>query len=246
MFQVAAMIAVDKQGPDSISRWGVVSNNSIMTEWSSRMGLKGPEIFRRYSAPASETPVLPLPDGFSFREAVREDLENVMSAAQGLNESFTVALGAYGTQNWIIHGWGDYTVDVYTAGITHEMTKGQPTPSPWLLLDKDGVMIGFAHLAIRVFGSNSFAGEKPSRVLLFGYCDGTTEGLKLIYNLLPSLAPTYDCHIAMGYIPCDGEMPLPSVILEESPAYSRATSTEQWEYTWANADHANAPARPSF
>jgi len=52
LFKVGAKCAVDRQGPESISRWGVVSNNSIMTDWSARMGLAGPEVFRRSVSPA--------------------------------------------------------------------------------------------------------------------------------------------------------------------------------------------------
>ena len=56
LFKIAAQMCVAKQGPSSISRWGIVSNNEIMIGWSERLKLHGPQRFRRHGGEASETP----------------------------------------------------------------------------------------------------------------------------------------------------------------------------------------------
>ena len=70
-FHIAARLCVERQGAGSIARWGVVSNNDKMTAWSQRLGLHGPQAFRRYHAEASaDAPSVPLPPGFTFRRSV--------------------------------------------------------------------------------------------------------------------------------------------------------------------------------
>ena len=43
LFRAAAKAALDRQGPMSVSRWGIVSNNTTMLEWSRRLALSGPK-----------------------------------------------------------------------------------------------------------------------------------------------------------------------------------------------------------
>jgi len=98
LFTFAAQLCVKRQGPDSISRWGVVSNNDIMTGWSQRMKLHGPQVFRRHGAKvavassednAGVSPgmakdatshVVELPAGFALRAVTVEDIPAVMVA----------------------------------------------------------------------------------------------------------------------------------------------------------------------
>merc|ERR1711966_264633 len=43
LFGLAARLAVQRQGEDSVSRWGVVSANTVMVNWSTKLQLSGPQ-----------------------------------------------------------------------------------------------------------------------------------------------------------------------------------------------------------
>ena len=42
LFRLSARLAAERQGPQSISRWGIVSSNSLMIDWSAKLRLRGP------------------------------------------------------------------------------------------------------------------------------------------------------------------------------------------------------------
>ena len=75
LFKLSARFAIERQGPKSVARWGIVSNNSIMMNWSQKsLKLHGPEAFRRYGAPASDA-MVELPSGYTMRAARNDDAE---------------------------------------------------------------------------------------------------------------------------------------------------------------------------
>ena len=80
LFKIAAQMCVAKQGPSSISRWGIVSNNEIMIGWSERLKLHGPQRFRRHGGEASETPPT-MPAGLIVRVAEVGDVPSIMATS---------------------------------------------------------------------------------------------------------------------------------------------------------------------
>jgi len=223
LFRAAAKLAVERQGEHSISRWGVVSNNTIMTKWSQRLGLHGPQLFRRHSAPAA--PDAPsLPPGYVFRAATAADIPLLWPRLA----SFPVATSEFGSQNFVASGWATFDEEALTAGVAKQLSRGIPMPQPRLLLDARGELVAFASIAHLRFGERFF--------LMHRYADGTPEGLALLVHMLPALAHELGCHTCGGYVPT---LPWILEIYEASPVYERATATEQWEFHWRNVDFAN-------
>jgi hypothetical protein len=195
LFRAAAKLAVERQGEHSISRWGVVSNNSalslslslslslylslfsslfslsllarsrrgrlarkpaprsllvppaIMTKWSQRLGLHGPQLFRRHSAPAA--PDAPsLPPGYVFRAATAADIPLLWPRLA----SFPVATSEFGSQNFVASGWATFDEEALTAGVAGQLSRGIPMPQPRLLLDARGELVAFASIAHLRFG----------------------------------------------------------------------------------------------
>lgn len=222
LFQVAAQLAVDRQGPESVSRWGVVSGNKIMTNWSERLRLKGPEAFRRHGAPANPA-VPPLPAGYVLRKATLADVPAIMSRIA----SFPVAQSKFGTQNFVLHGWAAYNEAMLKAAISRAPSRGVPVPEPRLLYNTKGELIAFVNLAMIRFGPTWFLNQR--------YMDGTEgDGYEVLLHQLPALAAEYKCDAVGGYVPT-----LPWVLdtFERSPVFKRQTDTEQWEFHWKNVEH---------
>ena len=107
LFKLSARFAIERQGPKSVARWGIVSNNSIMMNWSQKsLKLHGPEAFRRYGAPASDA-MVELPSGYTMRAARNDDADRALILKHV--KAFTIAKSAYGTQNFLRVGWGEFT-----------------------------------------------------------------------------------------------------------------------------------------
>ena len=146
LFQTAAQLALRRQGERSVSRWGLVSSNQIMTEWSERLGLEGPLLFRRYGAVAagSEAGGGPAPpEKRIMRSAVPSDVDPILQALP----SFLVASDGCGTQNFVRVGWAQFNADELTRGVAREPLRGIEPPAPLVLLDAlSGRIVGFASL----------------------------------------------------------------------------------------------------
>lgn len=146
LFQTAAQLALRRQGERSVSRWGLVSSNQIMTEWSERLGLEGPLLFRRYGAVAagSEAGGAPaLPEKRTLRSAVPSDIDPILQALP----SFLVASDGCGSQNFVRVGWARFNADELTRGVAREPVRGIEPPAPLVLLDApSGRIVGFASL----------------------------------------------------------------------------------------------------
>ena len=99
LFNIAAQLALERQGAQSVSRWGVVSSNEIMTSWSKRLGLAGPQCFRRHGAKATATPPA-LPPGYALRPATEADLPLIMRRMA----NFPVASSSFSSQNFVVSG----------------------------------------------------------------------------------------------------------------------------------------------
>ena len=222
LFNVAARLAIERQGRDSVSRWGVVSNNAIMTDWSTRMKLHGPQVFRRHAAPASTEPPA-LPAGYTLREATMADVPAIMAALP----TFPIAQSDFGTQNFVQSGWANFSEAALLNAIRGEESRGIPMPCPRLLHNAAGELIAFAAVAVLRFGEATYFMNR--------HMDGTPEGFNLLVHCLPSLAHRYDCGGTGGYVPT---LPFVLETFERSSVYKRATATEQWEYHWKNVDYA--------
>ena len=99
LFNIAAKLALERQGPHSVSRWGVVSSNEIMTTWSKRLGLEGPQLFRRHGAKATATPPT-LPPDYVLRPATVADVPLIMRRMA----EFPVASSSFSSQNFVASG----------------------------------------------------------------------------------------------------------------------------------------------
>ena len=72
--------------------------------WSSRLGLHGPQRFRRYGAkPSTQPPSLPA--GYAIRSAEEADIPSILA----LTRSGPVATSEYGSQNFVHSGWAEHT-----------------------------------------------------------------------------------------------------------------------------------------
>lgn len=106
LFKLSARFAIERQGPKSVSRWGIVSNNEIMMTWSKKMNLHGPEAFRRYGAPASDS-VVALPVGYTMRPANNDAADRALILRHA--KTLPIATSKFGTQNFLRVGWGELT-----------------------------------------------------------------------------------------------------------------------------------------
>ena len=222
LFRTAVRVVLDRQGPMSVSRWGIVSNNTTMLEWSRRLSLHGPQAFRRHGATAcATTPALPA--AYEIRAACEADIPCITERLPT-----TVATSVFGTQNWVIAGWAEFSEETLRACIAGAPHLGIPTPAPRVLFDGSGEPLAFASLAIMRFGS--------TRVLVHWYVDGTPEGLELLINQMPAIAHEYGCDATDGYVPA---LPWLLAIFERSPFFTRGTTTEQLVFRWKNAECAS-------
>ena len=225
LFRVGAKLTVQRQGRDAIGRWGVVSTNEIMTSWSTRLGLHGPQAFRRYSVLASAGPPPPgyeLPAGWSLREATVADEAAIWAALQG----FPVMTSEFGSQNFVLAGWGVFKREHLTRLLVGGMSRGIPTPKPRVIIDESGGIAAFVSLA------KLFFGDTP--ILFYRYMDGSPEAVRLMLHALPAVAAELDCERCGGYGPT---LPWFLAHLDESPVFERATTTEQHEFHWKPADY---------
>ena len=222
LFDVAAHIALQRQGPASIGRWGVVSSNEVMTRWSERLGLHGPQRFRRYGAPASSEPP-PLPPGYVLREATQEDVPAIMAFLK----SAPVWNSEFGSQNFVLAGWGEFSEEMLGKLVTGATSRGLPVPSPRLLLSASGALVAFMCISFFQMGDQRFC--------MFRYADGAYDELRVLLHCLPSIAHGLKCVGCGGYVPT-----LPPIIafMDASEKYKRATATEQHEFHWKNAEFA--------
>ena len=225
LFRVGAKLTVQRQGRDAIGRWGVVSSNEIMTSWSRRLGLHGPQAFRRYSAPASAGPPpagYELPAGWSIREATVADEAAVWAAVQG----FPVMTSEFGSQNFVLAGWGVFKLETLRRLLQGGLSRGIPTPQPRLIIDASGGIAAFVSLA------KIFFGDTP--ILFYRYMDGPPDAVRLLLHALPGLAAELGCEACGGYGPT---LPWFLAHLDDSPVFKRATATEQHEFHWRPADY---------
>lgn len=224
LFRVGARLTLQQQGPKAIGRWGVVSTNEIMTTWSMRLGLHGPQAFRRYSAPASTGPLpgYELPAGWSMREATVADEAAIWKALEG----FPVMRSKFGSQNFVLAGWGVFKREHLAKLLAGGASRGIPAPSPRVLIDESGGIAAFASLAKVLFG------ETP--VLFYRYMDGPPEAVRRLLHALPAVATELGCVACGGYGPT---LPWFVANLDESPVYTRSTATEQHEFHWRPADY---------
>jgi hypothetical protein len=193
LFRTAVRVVLDRQGPMSVSRWGIVSNNTTMLEWSRRLSLHGPQAFRRHGSTAcAATPALP--PTYEMRAAGEADVPSIMERLPK-----TVATSAFGTQNFVIAGWAEYSESTLRACIAGAESHGISTPAPRVLFNGSGEPLAFANLAIMHFGS--------MRVLVYWYADGTPEGLELLINQLPAIAHESGCHATDGCMPHRAQTP---------------------------------------
>ena len=151
LFDVAAHMALQRQGAESVARWGVVSSNEIMTRWSTRLGLAGPQHFRRYGADATAEPPR-LPAGYTQRGATEDDVPMIMAFLA----TAPVGHSEYGTQNFVMAGWASFSEELLRAAVAGEASRGIPVPPPRLLLDASGALVAFVHAAILQFGERRF------------------------------------------------------------------------------------------
>ena len=227
LFRAAAKAALDRQGPMSLSRWGIVSNNTTMLEWSRRLALSGPQAFRRHSSTASATTPA-LPSAYEIRAACEADIPCIMERLPK-----TVGNSVFGAQNfvWFVterEGWAEFSESILRACIAGVKIDGIQSPAPRLLFDDKGDPVAFASFAFMNFGGK--------RLLVHGYVDGTPEGLELLINQMPAIAHEYGCDATDGYVPV---LPWLLAIFERSPFYTRSTATEQLVFRWKNAEFAS-------
>jgi hypothetical protein len=221
-----------------VARWGVVSNNEIMTGWSERLGLGGPQRFRRHVADAADRAPA-LPEGFELRPAREVDVGLVLAAMP----SFPVWGSDFGSQNFVhggssfSRGWGLFNevelraaVVDNSAHVVIDVAGGvrggaAPTP-PMLLFDASGALVAFAGLRQLSFGESTYLAHQ--------YMDGTPEGIALLVAALPAVAHAKGYDGVMGYVPALDWL---LEVYEASPEYRRATKTEQLLFSWRAADY---------
>merc|ERR1712039_60252 len=80
LVQACCRLAVHHQGARSIGRWGVVSSNTIMIDWSTRRNLGGPAVLRQYRCKVEDSHSSVqmrdlLPVGWNFRFAQEADAD---------------------------------------------------------------------------------------------------------------------------------------------------------------------------
>jgi len=235
LFKHAAALAIARQGPDSVSSWGVVSKNKLMVDWSQRLALKGPQPFRRYSALSSEVATdvwtKAKEDGFKFRLVKEDDVGAVMQAIP----LFAISKSEFGTQNFLSvgGGWGVFSESELRRAIAGESpdSENQRTVGGcYMLTGVDGQVVGVACLSKATFGDMT--------LLYHTYTDAATpELIRILLHALPSLAHGEGCRMAAGYTPVAGFM---EKTWRKSPIYQRMTETEQLEYHWRNVDYAGS------
>ena len=226
LFHMAAKLCVQKQGSESVSRWGIVSNNSIMAEWSTRLKLHGPLHFRRHGAePDAQPPTLP--EGYMVRSASQSDIPAILAAVK----TFPIWQSEYSSQNFMRIGWSEFNEAELSALIAQEANdSGLPPPAPRILVDASGAIVAFCSLGKIQFG--------PVLWLMHKYSDGNPDALKLLLAYLPHVAHLEGCKGVGGYVPSTPW--LLEYYAKETCAYKRATATEQLEFHWRNVDYDRA------
>ena len=229
IFKYAAQLCVKRQGPDCIARWGVVSNNEIMTGWSKRLQLAGPIVYRRHSAkPLLEgEEAVALPEGFSIRAAAEVDIPAVIDTAKG----FLIASSSFGSQNFLRCGWGKINQSELRKASLGESAKvgGLAPPQPRLLYDASAALVGVANVSLVKFGEDVFMMHK--------YMDSATEeAFEILMTMLTDFAREVGATMIGGYVPT---LDWVIELYENSSLYKRATETEQWEFEWKPADYAS-------
>ena len=196
-----------------------------MVDWSTRMKLPGPQRFRRYGCkPSMDLPTLP--NGFVLRDATKEDIPELTAHIEGREPGFVVASSEFGTQNFVRVGWGEMSSDILVDALASKPTRGHPTPSPKVIHDASGTLVAVAVPRRFQFGDQKW--------LMYCYVDGTEDGIKAMWDSMPSLAEQEGCPAGAG-----GYVPTMDFILDyfdNSPIWQRGTQTEQYEYHWRNAD----------
>ena len=158
LFDCAARLAVEQQGAGCVARWGVVSNNEIMTAWSARLGLSGPQFFRRYGGSASAEPPPALPSGCEIRSATEADIPSI----QAFLATAPVARSDFGDQNFVHNGWASFSEAALRANIARAPSRGRPCIAPLLLTAEGGQRIrGFLAATPIVFGDTRFLMCRP-------------------------------------------------------------------------------------
>ena len=231
LIEQAAKLCVAKQGPDSVSRWGLVTNNGIMIDWSRRLKLRGPLLFRRHGAQAAsgeQDEASALPEGYSSLRPMRSD-GSEMAEVLGALPGFLVARTEHGSQNFVRCGWAEFNEAELAKGVAREPLNGVTPPAPLLLRGASGELVGFCSL-----GKITVPEEGEMVTYLFQkYMDGATpEAVGCLLDALPFVAREEGCAAIGGYVPSTEWM----VRLFEmrSLVYARATATEQAVFAWRN------------
>lgn len=226
LFEVGARLVVERQGASAVGRWGIVSNNETMIEWSKKLKMHGPQRFRRHTAkPCAEPPTLPA--GYTFRAATESDVPTILSRLA----SFPVASSPFGSQNFVITGWAEYSEAILRSQLSGAIRREFPMPTPRVLFDEAGELIAFGAFAKHRFGQ--IIGLLPQ------YTDGTPAGFELYVRCLPYVAHELGCDRVGGYVPT---LPWILEVFERSPDFERATATEQCEFHWRCADYVRSPS----
>ena len=123
-----------------------------MLEWSRRLSLHGPQAFRRHGSTAcAATPALP--PTYEMRAAGEADVPSIMERLPK-----TVATSAFGTQNFVIAGWAEYSESTLRACIAE--SHGISTPARHRVCSRfngsgEPLPRVFANLAIMHFGTQA-------------------------------------------------------------------------------------------
>ena len=232
LFEHAARLAVATQGPNSVGRWGLVNSNSVMVDWSQRLELQGPLLFRRHAAQAAVSSLgapPPLPDGFSSLRPMREDASEVEEVMNTL-PSFRVWRSAHGSQNFVRAGWAEFSEAELADGCARKPLDGVTPPAPLLLRDEVGRLVGICSLGkITVPEDGAMV-----TYLLQKYVDGASSvAIGCMLDALPYVARDEECAAVGGYVPSVDWMV--ALFEQRSAVWARATATEQAVYAWQNA-----------
>lgn len=241
LFKECARHCIQRQGSSSISRWGVVSTNSVMVNWSARMRLQGPETFIHFMMPmppdGNKGVADALPQGWTCRIATPADSSLICSHVSGQQGSWVLAASKYGSKNFLKYGsvatLQPEHIEDAIAGKTLEETdsagrKGSTHLAP-LVFDDKGALVGLAHYCHEVW---PFSLEHKF-ALFWGYIDGTCQGIQVVMDVLRYHVQSRGYEVLHGYFP---ELDFLIADLDgKGSVASRWKSTTEQVYEWANA-----------
>jgi hypothetical protein len=236
LFKVAARLFVRHQGPGSVGRWCVPSDNAIMLSWSDRHFSEKVSftLYKASTAPSSDKGEV-LPSGWSCRYGRRDDISCIVAHLRRECGDFAIAPSEWGTARLVsLHSMCALSVEVLGKYISGEVfTHATPFIEgglqhmcpPLLVFNDEGALVGLATMSVVLFGG--------ARVLWLSHIDGSPCGIEVVLKTVRHEAAAAGCSASCGYLPTSEVIKTATSQVE---GYQNCGAAELFAYSWKNQD----------